>query len=67
MKKITFLGLCTITTILTSCSTSHDQFKYISPPPTQQDLNSNNPDLKQSKKVTSEQNSKNNRDTSIKE
>ncbi|BCD91616.1 hypothetical protein fh0823_17550 [Francisella halioticida] len=53
--------------MLTSCSTSHDQFKYISPPPTQQDLNSNNPDLKQSKKVTSEQNSKNNRDTSIKE
>lgn len=42
MKTITFLTLCTLSVILVSCSTSEDQFKYVSPPPTQQNTNENN-------------------------
>ena len=61
MKKITFLGLCIISTTLFSCSTStDDQFKYVAPPPTQGSLNSNGSDLNQSKEVVSQQKSKNN-------
>ena len=42
MKRIKFLVLSATTTALLSCSTSaDDQFKYVTPPPTQQstDLN----------------------------
>jgi hypothetical protein len=44
MKKIKILTLGIITMVLISCSTSQDdQFKYVTPPPTQQNMNSENP------------------------
>lgn len=44
MKKITLLTLAVIATALISCTNPQgDSFGYIAPPPTEQDLDSNEP------------------------
>lgn len=44
MKKTTLLTLAVICTALISCASSQgDSFGYVAPPPTQQDLESNEP------------------------
>ncbi|WP_150466740.1 hypothetical protein [Francisella sp. SYW-9] len=51
MRKIKFLSLSITSLALMSCSTSaDDQFKYVTPPPTQQNIDSNDSSVTPNKK-----------------
>lgn len=58
MRNITLLGILIICSItLVACSSPQDQFKYVTPPPTQGNLKSNDLNSKQPTKTIHIENS----------